>query len=94
MKNFVKKVSVGIISILSVLGININIGKAAIPKHLMEIKANSPLYLEHGSNIFQQNIIDKTQMVTEHYSHMSHYSHSSHHSHYSHSSHHSHYSSW
>lgn len=89
MKSWFKKTALGLISLLSILGINVSSSIASVHTNNIQIKENTPLYLEHGSTILDQSQ-EKTNILAWHYSHSSHGSHGSH---YSHESHYSHYSS-
>jgi hypothetical protein len=96
MRNLIKKVSTILGIIISFLGISTRCGQSITVEKTDLIKENTPLYLEHASNI-HKDFFDNSIMLTwheSHYSHYSHESHYSHYSHYSHESHYSHYSSW
>lgn len=83
MKGIIKKISLGLLAVFSILGINVTSSKADIQKHVTAIKETSPLYLEHSSTLYQQTVQNGYPMGWV-YDHESHYSHSSHESHYSH----------
>lgn len=89
MKSFFKKTVFGLLSLLAIFGVNIGSSGASVRTNDVQIKEDTPLYLEHASTILAQTQ-EKTNLLAWHYSH---YSHGSHGSHYSHESHYSHYSS-
>ena len=89
MKSLVKRIALGLVTIVSVFGINIGTSNASFTNNAANIKENTPLYLEHASSIISQSQGSDNLIAW----HSSHYSHGSHASHGSHQSHYSHYSS-
>jgi len=89
MKSWLKKTALGLVAALSFLGVNVGSTNASLQSDTLKIKGNTPLYLEHASNILAQAHGTNNLLAD----HESHYSHDSHSSHESHDSHYSHYSS-
>lgn len=85
MKSLLKRIALGLVTIVSVFGINIGTSNASFISDGSNIKENTPLYLEHASSIVSQSQGSNTLVAwhTSHYSHGSHGSHESHASHYS-----------
>lgn len=83
MKTWIKQAALGLVAVFSFLGINVGPSSAAIQNKDMQIKENTPLYLEHGSTILA-NAQQNNSQLAWHYSHSSHMSHESHASHVSH----------
>lgn len=84
MKKLICAIWLAIISALPVFGANIKTPNDEMRQNsnLMNIKENTPLYLEPSSNMLHQNAQNNI-LLADHYSHYSHQSHQSHHSHYS-----------
>jgi len=91
MKNFFVKIGVTFVSLIALLGVNINTSSATVsPTNtnaselkttiVNEVTESTPLFLYHA------NLLDETNndLLAWHYSHQSHESHYSHQSHYSH----------
>ena len=85
MKSLLKRIALGLVTIVSVFGINIGTANASFISDGSNIKENTPLYLEHASNIISksQGSDNLVAWHSSHYSHGSHASHESHASHYS-----------
>jgi hypothetical protein len=88
MKSLIKKVTLLAAGIIAFWGINLKDSKAFQSAKITQISSNTPLFLQHANDIFQDHSV-----MNWHYSHSSHGSHYSHGSHTSHYSHQSHYSS-
>ena len=74
---FTKSICLGLISLVSILGLNITTSSASTSNGILEVNENTPLYLEHAANM----TIEKNQdlsILAWHYSHSSHASHASH----------------
>ncbi len=89
MKSWIKKTALGLVAALSFFGVNVGSTNASLQSDTVKIKENTPLYLEHASNILT-HAQERNNFLADHESH---YSHDSHSSHSSHDSHYSHYSS-
>jgi hypothetical protein len=85
MKSLLKRITLGLVTIVSVFGINIVSSNASIRSDELKIRENTPLYLEHASSIISQSQGNNNLVAlhSSHYSHGSHGSHESHVSHYS-----------
>jgi len=91
MKYFMKKLAIVLGIIISFVGISTSYGESVTSKNIALIKEDTPLYLEHVSNIHNDFLNSSTNSSNtladadddSHYSHYSHSSHSSHYSHYS-----------
>lgn len=85
MKSLIKRIALGLVTVVSVFGINIGTSNASFMSEGTKITENTPLYLEHASSIISQSQGSNSLVAwhTSHYSHGSHGSHESHVSHYS-----------
>lgn len=82
MKRFFEKITLFILGVIALLGLNLKDSKAVHSSYLTQITPDTPLFLQHANDIFQNQ--DVLSWHYSHFSHRSHYSHESHFSHYSH----------
>lgn len=79
MKKLLLRLTVPIVGVLAILGLNVKDVKAFAPAH-SPVFESTPLYLQDAGSLLANG---GTNWHSSHYSHSSHESHSSHYSHYS-----------